>query len=648
MFKKVLIANRGEIACRLIRTLQRMGIRSVAVYSEADADSLHVEMADEAYLLGPAPALNSYLKTQAILKVALESGAEAIHPGYGFLSENADFAESVQNQGLVFIGPSARAIAAMGDKLEAKRLARLAGIPCIPGMDESLLDLEKVEAIGQAVGYPLMVKAASGGGGKGMRIVKNPLDLKDALKGAMNEAQSSFGDSRVFLEKYINAARHIEVQILADHHGNVIHLGERECSLQRRHQKVIEEAPSPSLTSLMRQHMEDEAIRLAKTVGYTSAGTVEFVLGPEGDFYFLEMNTRLQVEHPVTEMITGIDIVEEMICIAAGLPLRFQQSDVTFSGHAIEARLYAEDSSRGFLPSIGRLRSYLPPLEKEGEIRLDSGVEEGTIITPYYDPLFAKLIVHQSTRDLACDKMLNALDNFYIRGIETNSHFLAALVNASFFRKGDFSVTTLDEHYESGFTPKSPLDPHIAVGTAAVIYVIRNDLKSEELSVFIERESHRVTVCVEKTCYVVQQEESTLFIETEWKPGDVLFKGIFNGHAITLQLNAKGIKDELFWNGYGLTAWVVNHQVGNLIPLMPIKEKSDIPRIVMSPMPGLVVELAVRVGDLVKCGQPIVILEAMKMENIIRSQCHGVVENIYVKKGESVILDQHLAKIGEE
>lgn len=648
VFKKILIANRGEIACRIMRTLKRMGIKSVAVYSEADEDSLHREMADEAYLLGPAPVLESYLNIQAILDIATKSGAQAIHPGYGFLSEQAAFATAVENQGLIFIGPSAQAIASMGDKLEAKRLAHLAGLSCIPGTDEALVELEKADKIAKDIGYPLMVKAAAGGGGKGMRIVKHPSDLKDGLKGAMHEAHASFGDGRLFLEKYIEGARHIEIQILADHQGHIIHLGERECSLQRRHQKILEEAPSPSLTPLLRQKMGDAAIRLAQKVNYTSAGTVEFVLDPKGEFYFLEMNTRLQVEHPVTEMITGLDLVEEMITIAAGKPLRLQQSQVSFTGHAIEARIYAEDSSRGFLPSIGRIHTYLPPKEKEGEVRLESGVEEGTDITPYYDPLFAKLIVHQPTREEACDRLLKALDEFYIRGVETNIPFLASLVNAPFFRKGDFNVTTLDRSYKDGFTPLSSQNPFIAVGVAAVMYAIRNGLKSAELSVFIEREAHQVTVSIEESCCVVKENDSTLLIETAWKPGDILFKGVFNGHTITLQLNVQGVKDELLWGGYGVTTWAVNREVGKYIPLMPLKEKGESPRIVVAPMPGLIVDLAVQTGESIKLGQPIVIIEAMKMENIIRSQCAGVIENIYVKKGDSVILDQHLAKIGKD
>lgn len=377
MFKKVLIANRGEIACRIIRTLRRMGIGTVAVYSEADVDALHVEMADEAYLLGPAPVRESYLNIQAILKAAKESDAEAIHPGYGFLSENASFAETVQKENLIFIGPSPQTIAAMGDKLEAKKLARLAGVSCLPGSEEPLKDLRKAKKIAEEIGFPLMIKAAAGGGGKGMRVVRDPITLEDDLKGATHEAQTSFGDGRIFLEKYIEASRHIEIQILADNHGNVIHLGERECSLQRRHQKVIEEAPSPFMTPSLRQKMGNEAVRLALAVRYSSAGTIEFVVDQKGNFYFLEMNTRLQVEHPVTEMITGFDLVEEMIRVSAGESLRIHQSDVHFKGHAIEARIYAEDSSRGFLPSIGRIGDYLPPLEKKGEIRLENGVRGG-------------------------------------------------------------------------------------------------------------------------------------------------------------------------------------------------------------------------------------------------------------------------------
>ncbi|OJW50132.1 MAG: hypothetical protein BGO67_02045 [Alphaproteobacteria bacterium 41-28] len=646
MFKKVLIANRGEIACRIIRTLRRMKIRAIAVYSEADEDALHVKMADEAYLLGPPPVQTSYLNIQAILKAAKESGAEAIHPGYGFLSENAAFAEAVQREGLIFIGPSPKAIAAMGDKLEAKRLAHLAGVSCVPGTDELIKDLQHARKMAEDFGYPILVKAVAGGGGKGMRIVSDPKALENALKGAGHEARSSFGDERIFLEKYIDAPRHIEIQILADIHGNVIHLGERECSLQRRYQKVIEEAPSPSVSPSLRQKMGEEAIRLAKTVEYSSAGTVEFMVDPRGQFYFLEMNTRLQVEHPTTEMVTGLDLVEEMIRVSAGEPLRFQQSDIKLSGHAIEARIYAEDSSRGFLPSTGRIWSYLPPAEKPGKVRLENGVREGDIVTPYYDPLIAKLIVHQPERDLACEELLNALDRFYVRGIETNIYFLTSLVNSSFFRKAEFSTATLDEFYVEGFTPQAPQNSLIAVGTAAVMYCIREHLSQAELVVLVGSGAHPVTVQLEGERSVVREGDETLIIETRWRPGDVLFEGVFNGHALTLQLDHKGIRDNLFWNGDGAYTQVVNKRVAELSLTMPVKQQSDSMRIVKSPMPGLVVEVVVKEGESIKTGQPVVMIEAMKMENIIRAECDGVIEKVYVKKGDSVNVDQELAKIG--
>lgn len=646
MFKKVLIANRGEVACRIIRTLKHMGIQSIAVYSEADEDSLHAKMADARYLLGPSPVRESYLNSQAILKIAIECGAEAIHPGYGFLSENAAFAQMVKKEGLVFIGPSPEAIAAMGDKLEAKRFAHLTGISYVKGTDKPLKDLRKAKKIAQEIGFPIMVKAAAGGGGKGMRIVRESAFLEDALKGAIHEAQASFGDGRIFLEQYIESSRHIEIQILGDHYGNIIHLGERECSLQRRHQKVIEEAPSVFVTPHMRQAMGDEAVRLAKEVGYYSAGTVEFIVDQKRHFYFLEMNTRLQVEHVVTEMTTGIDLIEEMIRISAGEPLRMKQSDVQSKGHAIEARLYAEDSVRGFLPSTGRIGAYLPPSEKEGEVRLESGVQEGDVITSYYDPMFGKLIVHQPEREIACDVLLKMLDRFYIRGISTNIHFLAALINSPFFRKGKFTTTIVDEFYGEGFTPQVPPDPQIAIGTAAVMHCIRNGFTKTELIVLVERDAYSIFISVENDLSEVKIGEETLLIETRWQSGQVLFDGVFNGHAITLQVDSKGIKDELFWNGYGVTTCVVAPRVAELIASMPFKQKPDQTRIVAAPMPGLVVEVAVMEGEPIKMGQPVAVIEAMKMENIIRAECDGIVEKIYVKKGDSIILDQHLAKIG--
>lgn len=644
MFKKILIANRGEIACRIIRTLQAMGIRTIAIYSEADENALHVEMADEAYLVGPSPVGESYLNILKILQITQESGAEAIHPGYGFLSENADFAKAVLKAGLVFIGPSPQAIAVMGDKLEAKRLALKAGVTCLQGMDVPLENAKDAEKLAQSIGYPVMVKAAAGGGGKGMRVVRDPAQLKSAVKGAQNESRSSFGDDRIFLEKYIESPRHIEIQILADTQGNVIYLGERECSLQRRHQKVIEEAPSLFVTPEMRCAMGEEAVRLAKEVNYSSVGTVEFVVDQEGHFYFLEMNTRLQVEHTVTEMITGLDLVEEMIHIAAGEPLRFTQSDVQLQGHAIEARIYAEDSVRGFLPSTGRIRTYIPPPEKEGKVRLDSGVEEGSHITLFYDPMIGKLIVHQPDRQQACQSLLEALNHYYIRGIETNISFLAELADASFFEEGEFSTTTLDEKYGEGFTPKSPIDPDVVVGAAAVMHMVREGEPQAEFTVLIEREAYPVSVFCEGDRFEINSEK-TLIVESTWKPGDLLFEGVFNGHAVTLQIDSLGISDRLSWSGYSVLCAVLNQQVAALFQRMPVKTNLEKDDVVKAPMPGLVVELLVKEGDAIKAGQSLMTIEAMKMENIIRAERDGMIEKLSVKQGESVNLDQELMKL---
>jgi len=621
-----------------------MGMWAGVIYSSADENALHVRMADEAFFVGPAPARESYLNIQSILKIAKENGIDAIHPGYGFLSENAKFAEEVKKAGMVFIGPSPKAIALMGDKLEAKRLAKSAGVPCLPGTDEALDNLNEAGNIATSIGFPVMVKAAAGGGGKGMRIIQDESQLDEGLKGAMHEAEASFGDKRLFLEKYIESARHIEIQVLSDLHGNIIHLGERECSLQRRHQKVIEEAPSPFVTIGLRDAMTAAALRLAKAVKYTTVGTVEFVVDQQKNFYFLEMNTRLQVEHPTTEMITGFDLVEEMIRAAAGEHLRFKQSDVQLKGHAIEARIYAEDSTRGFLPSTGRLKSYIPPSEIENEIRIDSGVGEGDIISPYYDPLIGKLIVHESTRERACDTLLNSLDRFYIRGIETNINFLGNLVNSKQFKTIDFDTTTLDEKYPQGFMPVAPTNPLVAVGTAAVIHVIRKREDRAEICVLMDRENYPVRVFYEGSRFEVQGKES-LVIETDWVPGDPIFEGVFNGHGISIQIDNKGTHTQLSWNGQTAVTLVLENSVAELFTHMPCKKKQDLSRVVLAPMPGLIVEVYVREGDHIKAGQPVATIEAMKMENIIRAESDGIIESIFVKQGESVNLDQRLAMI---
>lgn len=641
MFKKILIANRGEIACRIIRTLRRMEIKALAVYSEADEEALHVQMADEAFFLGPAPAQESYLKGATIIKIAKEMGAEAIHPGYGFLSENSAFAAAIQQAGLVFIGPSPKAIAAMGDKLEAKKLAHLASVPCLPGTDTPLADPQKAQKIAAEIGYPLMVKAAAGGGGKGMRIVKNSGELLGALKSAMNEAESSFGDNRIFLEKYIESARHIEIQVLADIFGNALHLGERECSLQRRHQKVIEEAPSPFVTQTLREEMTEAALRLVKEVQYYSAGTVEFVVSPDKTFYFLEMNTRLQVEHPTTEMVTGFDLVEEMVRIAAKEPLRYQQKDIQFKGHAIEARIYAEDSTRGFLPSIGYLSAYREPSMDDEEVRIDSGVREGDVISPYYDPMIGKLCVHQPDRVLASSKLLSALNEFYIRGVSTNVSFLSALVHTSFFKKAAFNTATLDELYENGFISEISPDLHIPIGAAAVMFLIQHHLNKAEFTVLIEKQPYPVKISLEKDTYFTNK----LHIKTEWKPGDVLFNGTFNGKKITFQIDRKGPFTQLSWDGYTAKTLVVSSQVADLISYMPSSRSLETPRLIKAPMSGLIIDIFVKPGDIIKTGQPLVAIEAMKMENALQSACDGIIETVYIRRGERVNLDQPLIKI---
>lgn len=641
MFKKILIANRGEIACRIIRTLRSMEIRSVAVYSEADEKALHVELADEAYPIGAPPALESYLNIKAILDVAKKSQAEAIHPGYGFLSENADFAKAVLNHGIVFIGPSPDAISTMGDKLKAKRIAQKAGVHCLPGSNEAISDLSKAQCLVQDIGYPVMIKAAAGGGGKGMRIVRKEADLQDALKSTIREAESSFGDGRIFVEKYIDGARHIEVQILADRQGNVIHLGERECSLQRRYQKVIEEAPSAFVTPELREHITFEAVRLAQTMNYTSAGTVEFVVDPDRNSYFLEMNTRLQVEHPTTEMITGYDLVEEMIHIAAGAPLRMQQNDVRFKGTSIEARIYAEDSTHGFLPSTGHIHAYIPP--QEG--RLDSGIREGDAITPYYDPLMAKLIVCESSREEAISALQRALNSFYIRGVSTNVFFLSSLLHEPFFKDNDFNTTTLDQHYADGFHPEPPAEVGIPVATSAVMYCIRQGLTAENVTVLMGREAYPVSVKFEGRQYGALMGHNNIMVEAHWQPGKPLFKGIFNGHEITLQIDTHGIHEHLFWDGHFVATSIVPSRVAELVQHMPQHEASDTSMHVLAPMPGRIIEIKIAEGDTIKEGQPIATIEAMKMENIIRSRCEGVVKKVLVTIGETVNLDQPLVEL---
>ncbi|MEB3702149.1 Acetyl-CoA carboxylase biotin carboxylase subunit [Candidatus Bealeia paramacronuclearis] len=652
MFSKILIANRGEIACRVIRTAQKMGISCVAVYSDVDQDAVHVEMAEEAIALGGKTPRESYLDISKIMKAIKDSGAEAVHPGYGFLSENPEFASSLQKAGIALIGPSLKAIEAMGDKLRARKIAEEAQVNIIPGTPDSITQLNDAKGWAEKIGYPLMVKASAGGGGKGMRIVRDLHTLEESIKSAQNEARSSFGDERVFIEKYIENPRHIEIQVLGDKHGNIIHLGERECSLQRRHQKVIEEAPSSFITPEIREAMGAQAVALAARVGYDSAGTVEFVMGRDRKFYFLEMNTRLQVEHPVTEAITGYDLVEEMIRIAAGEKLRISQKDVTFKGHSFESRIYAEDPTREFLPSSGRLVYYrLPPTDEN--LRIDTGVKEGDEISNFYDPMIAKVITHGNSREEARFKMMQALDASYIRGISTNTAFLSRLLNQPQVIAGDLSTHLIEELFPQGDTGEVTHDKTLFLSVAAVVHwIVEGEAKStlshpEQYVIQFQGTFHPVKLIPQLDYIMITGDEWTVSLKTNWEPSRFLMTAEYNGCSICVQVERNDPSEiKLIWYGQRAILKVFSPEVAELLKRMPPKIKPDFSRLVMSPMPGLVVDLHVHVGQAIKMGQPVAVIEAMKMENIIRAEREGVIEEVFVQKGQSVNVDQQLARIG--
>ncbi len=662
MFQKILIANRGEIACRIIRTARRMGIATVAVYSEADADALHVAMADEAVAIGPAAAARSYLSIDAIVEACRRTGAEAVHPGYGFLSENPDLRLALEEAGIAFIGPDPRAIAAMGDKIRSKVLAEAAGVSTVPGHLEPIADEEEAVAICRRIGYPVMLKASAGGGGKGMRIVADDREAREGFRTARNEARAAFGDDRVFAERYIAAPRHIEIQVLADRHGTVLHLGERECSIQRRHQKVIEEAPSPVVDAAMRRAMGEQAVALARAVDYVSAGTVEFIVDPDGGFYFLEMNTRLQVEHPVSEAVTGLDIVEWMIRIAAGERLPFTQSDIDFDGWAIEARLYAEDPYRGFLPSIGRLSVYRPPQEVAAEdrlVRVDGGVTEGSEITVHYDPMIAKLIVWGRDRAAAIDGMREALDRFVVRGVGHNIPFLAAIMRHPRFVAGDLATTFIAEAWPQGFRagpPEDEADRRVLAAVAAALLhraATRGDdapsgprvlvLAGEEMPVSIEPGPDGATVTFEgdgddaPACHLVSG---------DWWPGERLFDGAVDGRPLVVQIDARPIGLALGWAGSTVEAMLLTPRTAALRALMPTRTAGDAAGRLASPMPGLLVSIAVAEGQAVHAGQELAVVEAMKMENVLRAERDGVVQRILARPGDSLAVDQAILEFG--
>jgi propionyl-CoA carboxylase alpha chain len=662
MFKKILIANRGEIACRVIKSAKKMGIKTVAVYSDADKEALHVQMADEAVNIGPAPSAQSYLIAERIVEACKKTGAEAVHPGYGFLSEKREFQEALAAEGIVFIGPDAHAIFSMGDKIESKKLAKAAGVSSVPGFLGVIKDPAEAVKIANEIGYPVMIKASAGGGGKGMRLARTDAEAHEGFISATNEAKSSFADDRVFIEKYIENPRHIEIQVLGDSHGNVIYLGERECSIQRRHQKVIEEAPSPFLTEAVRKAMGEQAVSLAKAVQYKSAGTVEFIVDSQRNFYFLEMNTRLQVEHPVTELVTGIDLVEWMIRIAYGEKLTIEQKDVKLKGWAMEARVYAEDPFRNFMPSIGRLTRYIPPAENQN-VRVDTGVYEGGEISMYYDPMIAKLCTYAPVRELAITHMRQALDQYYIRGLSHNIPFLAALMAHPRFVRGELTTNFIAEEYPDGFHDSDlPVeDPRLLVAVSAFVKqklveratTISGQMPGHEAVpgtewvVTFGGKDYLYTISAIEGGYALEMGGPTITVTSDWDIGHPLFKGIVsddNKHNVVVQIDRDGIGYRLFHNGSMAVAVAMSPRAAELAKLMPVKVAPDMSKYLLSPMPGLLVSVAVTEGQEVKAGEVLAVVEAMKMENILRAERDGTIAKLHAHGGDSLAVDQKIVE----
>jgi propionyl-CoA carboxylase alpha chain len=680
MFTKILIANRGEIACRVIATAQKMGIQTVAVYSEADKEARHVQLADEAVLIGPAPSRESYLVADKIIAAAKSTGAQAIHPGYGFLSENAEFSKRCEDEGIAFIGPRHFSIAAMGDKIESKKLAGAAGVNCIPGVNDAIETAEKAVEIAKGIGYPVMIKASAGGGGKGLRVAFNDKEAFEGFTSCRNEARNSFGDDRVFIEKFVEEPRHIEIQVLGDSHGNVVYLNERECSIQRRHQKVIEEAPSPFISEATRKAMGEQAVQLAKAVKYQSAGTVEFVVGKDQSFYFLEMNTRLQVEHPVTEAITGLDLVEQMIRVAAGEKLSFAQGDVQRNGWSIECRINAEDPFRNFLPSTGRLVRFQTPKQTmfQGNtqdlygVRVDTGVQDGGEIPMFYDSMIAKLIVHGKDRNEAIAKMREALNGFVIRGISSNIPFQAALLAHPRFVSGDFNTGFIAEQYSQGFRAEDvPHDDHDFLAALAAFVRRKSRERAAGLSgqlpgydvqvgqdyavVELGKQGQNRYVPVHVDELVGKHGEAritvngkTYAIASNSRLNDIRIVGTCNGKPFTAQVERGTLKNPLALqvqhNGTRIEALVMSPRMAELHQLMPYKAPPDLSKFVLSPMPGLLVDVAVQPGQKVQAGERVAVIEAMKMENVLFAAADGVVKKVVASKGESLTVDQMIVE----
>ena len=675
MFKKLLIANRGEIACRVIKTARKMGIATVAIYSDADAKALHVQMADEALHIGPAPANQSYIVIDKVMEAVRASGAQAVHPGYGFLSENSKFAEALDAAGVAFVGPPVGAIEKMGDKITSKKIAKETGVSTVPGHMGLIADADEAVKISNDVGYPVMLKASAGGGGKGMRIAWNDEEAREGFQSSKNEAANSFGDDRIFIEKFVTQPRHIEIQVLCDAHGNGIYLGERECSIQRRNQKVVEEAPSPFLDEATRKAMGEQAVALAKAVGYASAGTVEFIVDGARNFYFLEMNTRLQVEHPVTELITGVDLVEQMIRVAAGEPLSISQDDVTLTGWAIENRLYAEDPYRGFLPSIGRLTRYRPPMEvaagplldagkwqgdaPDGDtaVRNDTGVYEGGEISMYYDPMIAKLCTWGPDRATAIEAMRVALDSFEVEGIGHNLPFLSAVMDHPIFIKGEMTTAFIAEEYPDGFDgvtlPESDLR-RVAAACAAMHRVaeIRRARVSGRMdnherkvgtdwNVTLQDQSLDMTIAADHDgATVTFADGASQRVSGAWTPGDQLALMTVDDAPLVLKVGKVSGGFRIRTRGADMIVHVRTPRQAELARLMPIKTPPDTSKLLLCPMPGLVVSLHVDTGQEVQEGQALCTIEAMKMENILRAERKGTVSKINASAGDSLAVDE--------
>ena len=692
-FERILIANRGEIACRIARTARRMGISTAAIYSEADEGAPHVRMADRAVCVGPPPSAESYLDIEAVVEAARATGADAVHPGFGFLSENADFVEALSGAGITFIGPPPGAIRAMGDKIESRRIALDAGVNTVPGVDRALADVDEAAAVAREVGYPVMLKASAGGGGKGMRIAAGEDEVREGFRSATNEALASFGDGRIFVERYVERPRHIEIQVLGDGQGAVLHLGERECSVQRRHQKVLEEAPSPFVDAVMRERMGAQAVALARAAGYFSAGTVEFIVDPGRRFYFLEMNTRLQVEHPVTEAVTGLDLVEWMIRIAAGEALPFTQGDVRMDGWAMEARVYAEDPERDFLPATGRLLRYRPPrapraggpeeeaaagaaasgdpAERADGVRVDDGVEEGGEVAVWYDPMIAKLVTAGRDRDEALDRLEMALDRYTVRGVTTNLPFLAALARHPGFRAGELSTAFIDEHFPDGFAAARVATPEPARLIAVAAWMqqeidwlnaaVGADSGAGDPFDGVDREyvvlvggapagdddrgerAHPVSFPRDANGAIEVELDAARVryrVETDWRPGLDCFEGTLNGTPIAVQVERCGHGFRLAHAGHADLYQVLSRRAAALRALMPVKRPPDLSRFLLSPMPGLLVRVSVGPGDAVKAGQEVAVVEAMKMENLLRAEQDGTVAAVLAERGASLAVDQ--------